>query len=244
MKNKNRSVPILFKTISRNFINVLFCYPKMIYMSNHPEKYTREEQYNYCVKIIRLVMDTSRLKVETYGMENIPAEDGFYVCSNHQEKFDPLAIWYTFPRQVGVILDDKACHRPFIREVCKLINSQKLINDDMHAVLNVYNEITQSLKNKQNYMVFPEGGYELEYKVLGEFHAGCFKSPQRAKCPILPVAIVDSYCIFDKGYKTTKPIQIHYLKPIQPEEYANFKTNEIAELVKSRIKAELDIYQK
>lgn len=216
----------------------------MVYMSNHPEKYSRDEQYAYCLKMIKFLIDSSHVKVEAYGTENIPAEDGFYLCSNHQEKFDPLAIWYLFPRHIGVILDDKACHRPFIREVCKLIKSQRLHNEDMHSVMKVFSEITEDLKNKQNFMVFPEGGYEVESKVLSEFKAGCFKSAQRAKCTILPVAIVDSYRIFDKGFKTTKPIQVHFLKPILPEEYAGLKTNEIAELVKSRIKAELDIYQK
>ena len=34
------------------------------------------------------------------------------------------------------------------------------------------------------------------------------------------------------------------LSNLLPEEYVNLKTNEIADLVKSRIKAELDIYQK
>lgn len=242
--NKDRGFSILFKTISKNFFNVLVCYPKMIYVANHPEKYTPKQQYDLCVKIIRLVMDTCHLKIETYGMENIPEEDGFYLCSNHQEKFDPLAIWYVFPRMIGVILDDKACHRPFIREVCKLIKSKKLHNDDMHSLMSVFGEITDDLKNKQNYMVFPEGGYEQEKTVLSEFKPGCFKSPQRAKCRILPVAIVDSYCIFDKGYKTTKPIQLHFLKPIEPEEYEGLNTSEISDLVKSRIKATLDIHQK
>ena len=93
-------------------------------------------------------------------------------------------------------------------------------------------------------MIFPEGGYEEEDGVLGEFHAGSFKSPQRAHCTILPVAIIDSFRIFDKGFKTTLPIQIHYLKPILPEEYEGMSTTEIAELVKKRIQEHLNIYQK
>lgn len=243
---KKRSFSILFKTITSNFLNICAFYPKMLHMANHPNLYSAEEQYEYCVKLMKLLLNSSKIKLEAYGIENIPKKDGLYLCANHQEKFDPLAIWSLFPdkRQLGVILDDKACHRPFIREVCKLIKSQKLHNYDMHSIVRNYNEITQDLKNKQNYMVFPEGGYEKEPKVLGEFRAGCFKCAQRAKCPIVPVAIIDSYCIFDKGYKTTKPLQVHFLKPIMPQEYESLKTNEIAELVKSRIKAELDIYQK
>lgn len=244
MKKKNRSTSILFKAILKNFFKILVFYPKMVFMAAHPKKYTDDEKYAYGLKIVKHALASTKVKVVPYGLENIPMHGGLYVCSNHQEKFDPLAIWQTFPQQIGVILDDVATHRPFIREICKLIRSEKLIKTDSHSIIKAYSEITSDLKNGYNYMIFPEGGYEEEDGILGEFHAGSFKSPQRAHCTILPVAIIDSFRIFDKGFKTTYPIQIHYLKPILPEEYNGMSTVEIAELVKSRIKAHLDLYQK
>lgn len=244
MKKKNRSASILFKAVSKNFLNICRVYPKLIHMANHLDKFTEEEKYNFGISIIKLVMDTCGIKVEAFGLENIPQQDGIYLCANHQEKFDPLAIWYTYPRKMGVILDDKATHRPFISELCKIIKAQKLHRRDVRSTIQSINSITADLKSGTNYMIFPEGGYELEEKVLGEFKSGSFKSPMRAHCPILPVCIIDSYCIFDKGYKSTKPIQVHYLKPIMPEEFENLTTHELAELVKSRIKEVHDIYQK
>ena len=242
--NKKRSASILFKAISRNFFKIVVYYPKMVYMAFHQHKYTVDEMYAYCLKMIKFAVDAAGLKVQAFGLENIPEKDGFYLCANHQEKYDPLAIWYCFPRQLGVILDDVATHRPFIREVCRLIKSQKLIKHNTHSVVKAYSAITKDLKAGQSFMVFPEGGYEEEPGKLGEFHAGSFKSAQRAHCTILPVAIIDSYKIFDRGFRTTNPIQVHYLKPIAPEEYDGMSTTEIAELVKARIQAQLDIYQK
>ena len=244
MEKRNSSTSILFKAISRNFFKIIVYYPKMVYMAFHQKKYTEDEMYAYCLKMIKFAVETAGLKVDAYGLENIPQKDGFYICANHQEKFDPLAIWYTFPRKTGVILDDVATHRPFIREVCRLIKSQKLIMHNPHSVVKAYSEITKDLKAGNNYMVFPEGGYETTIRQLDEFHPGSFKSAQRAHCTILPVAIIDSFCIFDKGFKTTRPIQIHYLKPILPEEYDGMSTTDIAELVKVRIKAHLDLSQK
>ena len=216
----------------------------MVYMAFHQHKYTVDQMYAYCLKMITFAVDAAGLKVQAFGLENIPEKDGFYICANHQEKYDPLAIWYCFPRKLGVILDDVVTHRPFIREVCRLIKSKKLIKGNPHSVVKAYSEITKELKNGQNYMVFPEGGYEEEPGKLGVFHPGSFKSPQRAHCTILPVAIVDSYKIFDRGFYTTNPIQVHYLKPIAPEEYDGMSTTEIAGLVKSRSQAHLEIYQK
>ncbi|MBQ0161649.1 MAG: 1-acyl-sn-glycerol-3-phosphate acyltransferase [Treponema sp.] len=215
----------------------------MMYVANS-KKFTSQQKYDECIKLIKILIDTSGLKVESYGLENIPKKDGFYLCSNHQEKFDPLAIWYCFPRRVGVILDDRATHRPFISEVCKMIKSKKLHYRKMHKLLKSFDEVTEELKSGINYLVFPEGGYEQEDGKLTKFQTGCFKSPKRAKCPIVPVCVIDSFKIFDKGYRTTYPIQIHYLKPISPKEYEGLSTTEMAELVKARIQKELDKYQK
>ena len=239
-----KSTSIIIKAVSKNFFNILRYYPKMMFMANHHKKYTTEEKYSYCLKLIKLLIDTCHIKINAFGLENIPENDGFYICSNHQEKFDPLAIWYSFPRQTGVILNDKACHRPFIREVTYLIKSRRLIQSDMHSILENFKEITEDLKQKENYMIFPEGDYETEENKLSEFHSGCFKSPQKAQCPIVPVVLVDSYRIFDKGYKTTKPIQVHYLKAIMPEEIKNLSTAEISKLVKSRIQNKIEELQK
>ena len=88
--NKKRAASILFKAISRNFFKIVVYYPKMVYMAFHQSKYTVDEMYAYCLKMIRFAVDTAGLRVEAYGLENIPAEDGFYLCSNHQEKFEVL----------------------------------------------------------------------------------------------------------------------------------------------------------
>ena len=243
MRNTKRSTSILFKALSKNFFKILIYYPKMIHISLHQKKYSTQQKYDYGMKIVRTVIDTAKIKIEAYGLENIPNEDGFYLCANHQEKFDPLAIWYTMPRQLGVILDDAACHRPLIREFCNLVNTVKLKRRYAHAIVKAYSQITKDLKKGINYMIFPEGKYEKVNGLLEEFHPGSFKSPQRAHCTILPVAILNSYKVFDLGFKSSTPIQIHYLKPILPEEYKNMNTTEIAQLVQSKIKAFLDQQQ-
>ena len=54
--------------------------------------------------------------------------------------------------------------------------------------------------------------------------------------------MIDCYQVFDNN--TIKPVkaQIHYLKPIEYDEYKDLKTPEIAALVQSRIQACMDEY--
>ena len=91
------------------------------------------------------------------------------------------------------------------------------------------------MQNGRSYVIFAEGTRSKLGNKLLEFKGGSFKAATKAKCPIVPVALIDSFKPFDTG--STKPItvQVHFLKPLSYEEYKDMKTNDIAEEVKRRI---------
>ena len=70
---------------------------------------------------------------------------------------------------------------------------------------------------------------------MQEFRAGSFKCATRVKAPIVPVAIIDSYKPFGVNSLRRVKTQVHFLEPILYEEYKGMSTQEIADLVKSRI---------
>ena len=68
---------------------------------------------------------------------------------------------------------------------------------------------------------------------------GSFKCATKANCPIVPVALLDSYKAFDTGSVAKQTVQVHFLDPIYPEEYQGMKTTQIAELVRTRIEEKI-----
>ena len=75
---------------------------------------------------------------------------------------------------------------------------------------------------------------------MGEFHGGSFRCAVKTKCPIIPIAFVDSFRVLDQKGSEPMRVQIHYLQPIEYEEYAGMTATEVAALVKSRIQAKID----
>ena len=57
----------------------------------------------------------------------------------------------------------------------------------------------------------------------------------KAKAPIVPIALIDSYKVYNSYHLGPVTTYVHYLKPIPYEEYKNMRTNEIAEMVRQRI---------
>lgn len=242
LSEKAKMRRIVLKALA-NFGTVMRYYPKMIYMSKHLEKYSIEERYNYSMRVIDAVLEKWKVKINAFGTENIPDTEGLFVCANHQEKFDAVAIWASFPRQVAIVAADEACHKPIARELTRLVESQLMVKGDMKSLFDATMNITERLKAGINYMIFPEGRYTDNPAELVSFMPGCFKSPQKSEKPIQPVAIVDSYRMFDGVSKPPYNIDVHYLEPIMPEVFAGMKTKEIAELVRERIQTALDTYQ-
>ena len=105
------------------------------------------------------------------------------------------------------------------------------IRQGMQVILTVANEV----KNGRNYLIFPEGTRSRNGNEVQEFKGGSFKAATRAKCPIVPVALIDSFKPFDTNTISQVTVQVHFLEPILYEEYQNMKTTEIAEIVKKRI---------
>ena len=105
--------------------------------------------------------------------------------------------------------------------------------------MTVIQGVTEEVKKGRNYLIFPEGTRSRKGNEMLDFHGGSFRCATKSKCPILPIALVDSYKVLDE--KGSKPIsmQLHYLDPIYYEEYQNMKPAELAALVKERIGAKI-----
>ena len=96
---------------------------------------------------------------------------------------------------------------------------------------------------KRNYIIFPEGTRSKNGNNLLEFKGGSFKAATKAKCPIVPVAVIDSYKAFDTNSIKYVKVKIVILPALFYENYKDMKTTEIAEVVKGRIQEAIKKYE-
>lgn len=101
----------------------------------------------------------------------------------------------------------------------------------MQVIVNVIREV----KAGRNYLIFPEGTRSRNGNHPGPFKGGSFKTATKTRCPIIPVALIDSFKAFDTGSTEHITVQVHILPPMYYEEYKDMHTTEIAEEVKRRI---------
>lgn len=213
---------------------------KIDHMGKRSDQYPEQERYDYLRNIIKTINQNGRVTVRGYGEEQLPKENGFILFPNHQGFFDMLAIIDTCPKPLGVIIKKEAANWILVKQVLRLLGGIPMDRSDIRAAMEVIKEMTRQVKEGKNYVIFPEGTRSRKGNELLEFKAGTFKSAINAGCPIVPVALINSFRPFDISSIKKEQVEVHYLEPIYKEQYIGLKTREIADLVHDRIQAEID----
>ena len=232
----NRIVTMVLK----NLWHVPGAWFKLCNYAKHTDAYPEAEKWGHIQHILRLAIKGGNIDLQLTGLENIPAENGFMMYANHQGMFDVLAIAATCDAPLGAVLKKELYDIPFLHQIAVCTKSFAMDREDVRQSLTVIQNVTEEVKNGRNYLIFPEGTRSKQGNQMLEFHGGSFRCATKSKCPIVPIALVDSYKVLDQKGSAPVTVQLHYLKPIPYEEYAGMKPAEVAALVKQRIQEKID----
>ncbi|EDO58187.1 MAG: lysophospholipid acyltransferase family protein [Clostridium sp.] len=229
-----------FIVIISCFFLILYYVPKMSYYARHGEKYDEETCYRMAQVMIEHVKKRGRIETVASGMENLPTEGGYIMFANHQGKYDALGVISVHEKPCTYVMDAKRSHLFIVTQLCELLKAKRLDKTDLRQQVQVINDVATEVKAGRRYILFPEGGYDHNHNSLRGFLPGSFKIAQKAKCPIVPVVLYDSFKPFE-GKSFRKVItQLHFLPPIPYETFADMKTYEIRDMVVSLIQNQLD----
>lgn len=221
--------------VAYNILLVPYMWFKLCYYASHVDKYTEEERYKLLRFIDNRAITGGRIQIDVHGAENIPKENGFMFFPNHQGLFDVLAIIQACPIPFSVVMKKEIQNIPFLKQVFACMKAFAIDREDVKQSMQVILQVTKEVKAGRNYLIFPEGTRTKDPNNVHEFKGGSFKPAVKAKCPIVPVALIDSYKSFDTKSIEKLTVQVHFLEPLLYEEYKDMKTVEIAQEVKSRI---------
>lgn len=203
-----------------------------------------QEVYNYIRKVTKAANKAGRVKIETYGVENLPKEDGFIFYPNHQGLFDVLVFLESCPRPFAFVMKKEVSNIILLKQVGAALGSLAIDREDVRQSMKVICEMSDRVKEGKNFLIFAEGTRSKKGNHLLDFKGGSFKAAMKAKCPIVPCALIDSFKPFDENSIKPVTVKLIYLTPMYYEEYKDMKTSEIAVEVKQRIECEIAQHEK
>lgn len=227
----NRLALMILKNIHR----VPGAFYKLWRNAANPDKYPEQERWNHIQYIMKQAVKAGNIDLQVFGRENIPAEESYIMYGNHQGMFDVLAVVVSCDRPMGVVFKKEIENVPLIKQIAACTKSFGMDRSDVRQSLTVIQNVTKEVQGGRSYLIYPEGTRSRNGNQMGEFHAGSFHAAVKAKCPIVPVACIDSYKVLDQKGSKPVSVQMHFLSPLTYEEYKDMKTPEIAALIKGRI---------
>ena len=230
----------IFMMVLRNIFMVPFAWFRLCYRASHVDKYTEEDMYEFLRWIDLHANKGGSVHIDVHGLENLPKKDGFVFFPNHQGLYDVLAIIDACPRPFSVVAKKEIANIPFLKQVFACMKAYMLDREDVRQAMQVIINVTKEVKNGRNYLIFAEGTRSKKGNLVGTFKGGSFKCATKARCPIVPIVLIDSFKPFDTNTIRPVTVQVHFLKPLEYEDYKNMKTTEIAEAVQNQIQKTID----
>lgn len=227
--------------VLRLFLKAPF-YLFQIWWCGKSKKVSFEEAYGYVRKVTIAANKAGRVKIESYGLENVPKENGFIFFPNHQGLYDVLAFLESSPVPFAFVIKKEARNVILLKQVTDALGSLAIDREDIRQSIKVIQKMSEEVKKGKNFLIFAEGTRSKKGNHLLDFKGGSFKSALKAQCPIVPCALIDAFKPFDE--KSVKPVtvKIIYLPPLYYNEYKDMKTVEIAAEVKHRIEKAISEY--
>jgi 1-acyl-sn-glycerol-3-phosphate acyltransferase len=181
-------------------------------------------------------------RYEIHHPENVPAEGGCIIASNHVSYLDPPAVAVGIKhRVVHFMARDTLFSSPLARWF--LTGVQVMPMDRTRGDVGALRKGINMLKSGKVLGLFPEGTRSPNGEMQGA-KGGIGFLISKSSVPVVPAYVDGSFQAFPKGAKRIGRgrVRVYYGKPIEPSEFAALGTDRdsfdrIGELVMSRIAA-------
>ena len=192
-------------------------------------KFYRAVMYLYIEALVSLVL----VKIHTEGLEKTPKSTRFLLVCNHLFLADPGVLLHCFKKSQLAFITKKENENMFIvGKIMHKILCQSIDRDNDRQALRTILKCIQLIKDdKVSIGVFPEG-YTSKDGKLHHFRSGVFKIAQKTGVPIAVCTIQNTREIFHNLKRLRRThVQLHLVDVIQPWDYKELSTVELADKV-------------
>jgi 1-acyl-sn-glycerol-3-phosphate acyltransferase len=180
-----------------------------------------------CVQVISTIVCWAMFDFKIYGGENVPAEGGALLVSNHQSYLDPVLLAVKLKRPMSYLAKSELFKNPAFAWLIRSLNAFPLRQGkgDKAAI----EETIRRLQQGHLLTLFPEGTRTLDGEIQ-PMQRGAALVVRRAGVPIIPVVLDGSFQAWPKGSKIfhPHPIAVMYGPPLQID---GLKGDAIIELI-------------
>lgn len=219
---------------------VLINYPRILYYSIRKKHISKVKIYQYAQWFLRKLLHKLGMDLEIRNKENVPCTSSFLMVGNHQSLMDPLVLIASLEGPLSFVAKKELKKIIGVNSFINMVNGLFMDRHSLKNSVSVMKEVKASLhEDNMIWCIFPEGTRtKEENKEVGKFLGGSLKMAMSEEKMIVPFVLDGGYDVLPlKGKWKIKTI-LKILKPIPYEEYKNYSTNELAQMIEDKIRSE------
>ena len=165
----------------------------------------------------RLVFIVSGCTITIIGKDNIPKQGGVCFMSNHGSAFDIILMLAFIGRPFGFIAKKELGYIPLFNAWIYILGGLFINRNNPRKGLKTINKGVKRLQKGNCILVFPEGRRSRNQGLL-PFKPGSFKLATQSGVPIVPIAISNSYEVYERNRRLTPaPVRIVFCAPVSTD---------------------------
>ncbi len=206
------------------FFAPIFCLPIHFHLKHQIKKDPArgwEKAHKLVHWFFKTELKCAGCKIIVKGQENIPEGTALFV-GNHRSNLDILVHHQVLDRPVGFVAKKEMEKLPLLPLYMRDIGCLFLDRNDIKQGMETIKLGTSYLEAGHSMVLFPEGTRNHTDTLL-PFKEGGYKMAERAKCPIVPMAVVGSDKLLENsGSKGVKrgTVTVIYGEPFMPSDYS------------------------
>lgn len=175
-----------------------------------------------------------KLKIEGRGF--IKRNQAYVLVANHASMSDIICL-FCIGRQFKWVAKDSLFRVPFFGWAMSALGYVSLARGSHGSIRETFKQCIKWLDQNISVLIFPEGTRSKTGE-LGNFKNGAFKLAIETRTPIIPIVLIGTHEVIQKGKSTVSgriKCKVKILKPIDTSRY---EANQFAEL-KDRIHSQM-----
>ena len=165
----------------------------------------------------KVIIFLAGTKITVIGEENIPKDQAVLYIPNHESYFDIVITYARCPGLTGYVSKDGMQNIPLLSTWMKRLYCVFLDRSDLKSGLKTILTGIDQIKTGVSMCIFPEGTRNPHPENgLLPFKEGSLKMAEKTGCPIIPIAISNTYEIFEAHVPRVKRCHVilEYGEPI------------------------------
>jgi 1-acyl-sn-glycerol-3-phosphate acyltransferase len=179
------------------------------------------------------------------GIENIPKDQPVLFVGNHRSYFDIILNYSILPPLMGFVSKIEIKKVPILAQWMVNMNCLFLDRSSPKEGLKMIHDGVEKLNQGISIFIFPEGTRAKSDDAMAEFKGGSLKMAEKAKVPIVPVAINNTSALLEDHFPAVKKahVIIEYCEPVYLEnldkEEKKFLAKNVHDIIEQKVLANM-----